>query len=251
MAKINAEVLGNGFKRNTEKKYYRLVMLLVIMSLGLSGCGLVGRNNSDVERATAVMPESNGQVTDEQSTSEQEKSNLAESRESEPLEQDCIVSFDESNNRQQRVFNELVRTGEFVTSAQMKSLKEQALSWQSAYAGMGSFVHIVVLEPLDSSGQQVYISFASLVDDHLVYDKYEKILIQSTDGTEVRILGTSFGAGSGEINLVFKFITDDYEWIEVFSVVDDKMFVDGSIPKWSNITDNIDLQFYYNLRQFK
>lgn len=110
--------------------------------------------------------------------------------------------------------NELLRTGEYFTVKQMETLKEQALSWQSARTGIGGFADIVVIEPSDNSAQQVFISV--LWDNN--FDKYEKMQIQSPAGAEARIYHASSGAGSGELMAAYKFVTEDSEWIELFYI---------------------------------
>ena len=151
------------------------------------------------------------------------------------VEQDCIT-YSESSGSQQRNFHELLRTGEFKTAAQMETLKTQALSWQAEFAGMGSFAHIVAIESIDGSGQQVYISFGGFIDDEpVLFEKYEKMQMQVYDGTQARI-GAFLGGNSGELILAYRFITDDYEWIEILFFDANLIYGEEDVREWRNIT---------------
>jgi hypothetical protein len=166
----------------------------------------------------------------------------------------CADTSTESNESHQRVFNNLLRTGEFLTAEQMETLKAQASSWQHAFAGMGSFAHIVALEHSDDSNQEVFISFGGWIDGSPVFEQYEKIQIQVSCGTQVRIIGAAAGAGSGELDLAFRFITDDSEWVEVFFVTADGLYENGAAPlQWPNITCALEdeaLQWFSDGEQF-
>jgi len=114
---------------------------------------------------------------------------------------------------------ELQRTGEYLTVEQMEKAKRDALSWQSAIAGIGSFAEIIALEPSDGESQQVYLAFRGFDQgkgDFVIHDEgYEKLQIITPDGTRARI----YYAGSGystELRMGFILVTEDSKWIEEF-----------------------------------
>ena len=139
-----------------------------------------------------------------------------------------------------RPFSELLRTGEFITAEQMETLKAQALSWQSTHAGVGAFARVVAIDPPDGSAQQVYVTFGDHFEGRFVSGVYERIQILASEGIQVRSLGASSGAGSGEFYLAYRFTTDDYEWVEVFLGYADWLFywsdVDAREAEWPNLT---------------
>ena len=126
----------------------------------------------------------------------------------------------------QRTASRLTRTGEFLTAAQMEPLKAQALSWQSAFAGMGPVCAYNRIRAFGWLRTASYISFGAFIDGSPVFDNYERILIEA-DVARAQILGTALGAGSGEISLAYKLVRDDCVWVEVFGVLYDGMFTDG------------------------
>ena len=154
-----------------------------------------------------------------------------------------------------RTLSTLHMTGEFLPAEQMEVLKARALSWQAESLGIGPFARFVVIEPADNSGQQVYISLLSdIIDGRFVFDRFEKIRIQSTGAEHVRFLGGAAGGGSGELILAFRFIKDDYEWIEVFFLNADWFFDNDYVMELPNITYGFDdnaLQQFYDYRVFR
>ena len=88
---------------------------------------------------------------------ENEKEALPTSDTSEDADKTGEIVSPENSGNQQENSNELLRTGELFTAEDMETLKAQALSWQSVYAGMRGFAEIVALEPADGTGQQIYV----------------------------------------------------------------------------------------------
>jgi len=116
---------------------------------------------------------------------------------------------------------ELRRTGKYITAEQMEKLKADALSWQSVVSGTFANGEIVAIEAADGSGQQIYFGFRRRFDqDRSIYvidnDGYEKFQIIAPDGVQAQIIYATMGAGSGEIHIGFKFVSEDSEWIEDF-----------------------------------
>lgn len=135
---------------------------------------------------------------------------------------------------------DLLLTGELVTAEQMETLKAEALSWQSRRFGTTNKADIVAIEPADGSHQQIYISFELLdeVDGAIIPSMapYERLKIQTPDGTQARIFQATGGAGSGEFSVSFKFETEDSVWIEAFWTS-----WDDGIPRiWKNVTQQDD-----------
>lgn len=143
-------------------------------------------------------------------------------------EDNPVTAVDNTAERQEKTFSNLLRTNEFATSEQMEEIKAQALSWQSAQAGIGGFADIVAIEPSDGSNQQVFIS----VDYKTTY---EKIQIQPPEGAEARIISAFSGAGSGEIEIGYKFTADNSEWVELFYAYTGNLINDNE-AQWENIT---------------
>ena len=130
--------------------------------------------------------------------------------------------------------HELLRTGEYITAAQMDVVKEEAVSWQSVITGIGEFADIIAVEPSDGLDQQVYIAirrFDPGIGAHVYDNGFEKLHMQVSGGTQAHILFAVSGAGSGEIIVGFKFATEDSEWIEIF-------YYPGYMDRgtWDNIT---------------
>ena len=114
---------------------------------------------------------------------------------------------------------ELLQTGELITIEQMDILKAEASGWQSKIIGIGDFAEIVAIEPQDGSDQQIYIAFRRFDPDkgEFVYENgYEKIRVQMPEGIQARILSAESGAGSGELLLGVRFVSEAYERIELF-----------------------------------
>ncbi len=128
---------------------------------------------------------------------------------------------------QPKFLRKLTRTGEFYTAEQMELLKSEALSWQYAKAGIGGFADIVAIEPADGENQQVFISI-----DYK--STYEKIQIETSIGEKARIISASSGAGSCEIELGYKFVTENSEWVELFYFYAD---ISNENEQWKNITE--------------
>ena len=150
----------------------------------------------------------------------------------------AFVYFDALKHATLRT-GELRRTGEYVTVEQMEKLKTDALSWQSAVAGMGAFAEIVAIEPADGSGQQVYFAFRRFdqaIGGHVVYDEgYERLQIMAPTGVQARIIYVTEGAGSGELNIGYRFMSGDSEWIENFFAVTLEDFAENG--RWENTTE--------------
>jgi len=145
-------------------------------------------------------------------------------------------------------YNNLLRTSEFLTTERMEELMDLALSWQSSVAGMGAFAKVVAIEPSDGSNQQVFISIGWDQDGAV----YERMQIQAPDGVQARILFAGAGAGSGELNIGYRFTTTDSEWVELFSAFTFDL-EDGSEPwHWRNVTEwAYDLDHRLHDRQFE
>lgn len=133
----------------------------------------------------------------------------------------------ENDDSQLESFSTLLQTGEIYTAEEMEELKSQAVSWQSSTAGIGGFADIVAIEPEDGSDQQVFISV-----DYKV--TYERIEIQTPEGVQARIISTSSGAGSCEIEIGYKLVSDDFEWVEFFYTYANTM--EDYAMQWGNIT---------------
>jgi len=140
---------------------------------------------------------------------------------------------------EREMLHELIATGEFFTAEEIGEMKAQALSWQERRTGMGSVYHIVVIEPLDSSEQKVFLSLMSDFDEEhrAIFEIYERLRIQTAPDVQVRILNVMNGAGSGEIIIGYEFTTADEQWIEVF---------DG-FPTFEFCEDNIEWQGEWKL----
>jgi len=165
-----------------------------------------------------------------------------EPQEPEPIAEevhDRIVSYENDENGYEPYSSEpyIRRAGEIITMQQLEELKEQAASWQAAVAGVSGVARIVAIEPLDGSGQKVYISFDFFAfrRGYLDYATYERIEVPVPEGAQARILSASSGAGSGEVVLGYKFVTDDSEWIEEFIVLADWLY-NGYTPKWVRVS---------------
>jgi len=114
---------------------------------------------------------------------------------------------------------QLMQTGEIITVKQMEALKAEALSWQSAIAGVGYFAEIIAVEPRDGSDQQVYIglrSFNPQTEEYEYYRGFERMQIKTPDGVQARILSAESGGGSGELMVGYRLISGDFERIELF-----------------------------------
>ena len=209
------------------KKY---IFLLILIAFILSGCA----------GSTQIQPP----IAEQPSIIEQPASPTPEIA-VETDDYDIILY--ENDDGQQRTFSELIRTGEFITAEQLDKLKAQALSWQSAVVGVGGVARVVAIEPYDGSDQQVFVSQAI---DQWVFEEYEIIKIQTPYDAKVRIVSAFGGAGSGEFTLVYKFTTDDSEWVEVFAGYADWLCGDGTKREWPNMEWPIDdewLQWYADI----
>ena len=141
----------------------------------------------------------------------------------------CSCTNNKNNDSQSIIYNDLLRTGEFVTAEQIEILKEQALNWQAVQTGVGGFANIIVIDPPDGSNQQVFISVNYGFEDVV----YERLQIQLPDETQACIIYAGSGGGSGEVVLGYKFLKDNIEWIELFF---NSVFVfDGVKSEWSDI----------------
>ena len=146
----------------------------------------------------------------------------------------CSCTNNKNDDSKSTTFNELLRTGEFVTVEQMEMLKAQALSWQASNAGMGGFANIVAIEPSDGSNQQVFISV--LWNNDGIIEKYEKLQIQTPAGVRARIISVTTGGGSAELQIGYSFISEDSEWIELFCFANAGDFADNT-AQWENVTE--------------
>jgi hypothetical protein len=131
--------------------------------------------------------------------------------------------------------SELLRTGEFITAEQMGILKAEALNWQSTITGIGEIAEIVAIEPLDGSEQQVYISVYVWINNERLFNMYEKLQIHNLDGAQARIISASSGAGSGELDIGYKLVKEDVEWIEIFYIFAGDWETNGH--QWQNVTE--------------
>jgi len=133
---------------------------------------------------------------------------------------------------------ELLRTGEYLTVAQMDALKANASDWQSAIAGIGSFADFVAIEPADGSDQQVYMAFRTFDQskgDYFIRDEgYERMQIKTPAGVRARIFYVTEGGGSGEINIGYRLMLQGLEWVENFYAYTFD-FTDGG--GWENTTE--------------
>jgi len=153
--------------------------------------------------------------------------------------------------------SELLWTGEIIAPEQMETIKVQALSWQSSRAGIGGFADVVAVEPsVYGADQQVYIGM-----NYGEGAKYERrIQVQAPDGTQARLICALSGAGSGELEMGYRLITKDSEWIEFFYSFAMGRYIEDYIAsawQWQNDTAgmyNIIKMLYelpLNERQFK
>jgi len=152
---------------------------------------------------------------------------------------------------------ELLLTGEYITIGQMDILKAEASRWQSAIAIVGGFAEIVAIDLMDGFDQQLYLAlrrFDPVIGEY-IYDKgYEKIQVKMPDGVESRILSAESGAGSGELVIGIRFITEDSERIELFyadkgGIEENKQFENITIFQWEYIWSLEELPL--EERQFK
>ena len=145
----------------------------------------------------------------------------------------AFVYFETLRNETLRT-GELERTGDYVSVEHMEKLKTDASSWQSAIAGIGNFAEIVAIEPADGSRQQVYLAFRRFdqgKEEYVVYDEgYERLQVITPDGVQARIMYVTEGGGSGEINIGYRFVSGDSEWVENF-------FEFRGNGRWENTTE--------------
>ena len=130
----------------------------------------------------------------------------------------------------------LLQTGEIITVGQMDKLKAEALSWQSAIAGVGGFAEIVAVEPADGSDQQVYLglrSFNQQTGEFEYYRGFERMQVEAPDGVKARILSAVSGGGSGELFVGYRMISGAAERVEVFYIYVGDLLEGG---QWENIT---------------
>ena len=210
------------------KKILKMITYTLLL-LVLAGCG---SDRCDTQQG----------IIDEYSIIEYEEERYEESD-----------SLCESHNQEPEYLHQLVRAGEFVTPIEMEALKVAAFRYQSIYAGMGSFANIIAIEVAEGYAQQVFIGFGgfnteadNFEDWKFETDIYERLQINTSDEVQAFIVDVTMGGGSGELVLAYKFVRDEYEWIEVFG----NYIADIELLEFVNITSDFMVGTTQDRREF-
>ena len=170
-----------------------------------------------------------------------------------PAEEPNKTTTQESNGDSQTTLHKLLSTGRIITAEQMFELIAQAKSWQSVNVGVAGETQIHAIEPSDESGQQVYISHireaydysditgaAAFSNNSVIYtfEPYRRITAVVSEGTQAMLIDAHPAGGSGEVILVYKYVSENSEWIEAFFVVlGPLLYEENTVQEWSNITN--------------
>ncbi|MCL2125934.1 MAG: hypothetical protein FWH33_08120 [Oscillospiraceae bacterium] len=227
-----------------------VVAIIMVCSIFVSACTTCRENvpHASTENNDLINPPNEGRPDVNSSAGGPDSTALTHTNEPE------IDAQTETIKDPQKTLHKLLSTDEILTAEQIDDLKGQAMSWQLVDVGVAGETVILVIEPSDGSDQQVFISQIRLLYDYndiidisdldykpciYTFETYRRIAAETSDGIRTLLIDAYAAGGSGEVILVYEYISDEFEWLEAyFGALVSPTYQNGSVQEWLNITDS-------------